>query len=165
MTQSQEAPVVDAVIANAVHHAKLRATPDDVAFGLLHALRLLRDHAEALGASTVGRIDDAVRAQVLAESLQRRAINPRFRHAVLAQPGPTAYPAMEILGDAALTCLLLESSPQTPTAMNRAAHELVEQLREVLGAPPCWSDVDDMLRGPDADAGESTIEEMAIWLH
>ena len=57
MTQSQEAQVVDAVIANAVHHAKLRATPDDVAFGLLHALRLLRDHAEALGASTVGRID------------------------------------------------------------------------------------------------------------
>lgn len=165
MTQSQEAQVVDAVIANAVREAKLRATPDDVAFGLLHALRLLRDHAEALGASTVGRIDDGVRAQVLAESLQRRAINPRFSHAVLPPAGPTAYPAMEILGDAARTCLLLEGPTRAPTAMNHAAHELVEQLREVLGEAPCWSDVDDMLRDPDADAGESTIEEMAVWIH
>lgn len=148
MGLSQEQRAIDAVIANAVHEVRCRAPSGDLVLGLVHALRIVRTQADATGGTDASQIDDLVRSMVLAEKLQRRAINPHAANGRFDRPGPTTLLAQDILGDAAQTCLLLDAAAQTPPIAMLTATQLLVHLLEVMDDPPDLPDIDSRIREP-----------------
>ena len=167
-SETMEAQVIDAVIANAVHLAHQRAATTDVAHGLIQALRVVRDHVHATSPSDTPQIDDAMRNHLLIEGLQRRAINPITNSQALAAPTCTAHQAREILCDAARTCMLLDTPSVMPSAPALAASGLVQQLCDLLPTPPAWSDVKGHLLADfddDLPPADTLNADEGVWLH
>ena len=148
MGLSQEQRAIDAVIANAVHAVRCRAPSSDLALGLVHALRIVRTQADAAGGTDAAQIDDLIRSMVLAEKLQRRAINRDAGEGRFDPPGPAALQAQEILADAAHTCLLLDDSGHTPPIAMLTATQLLVHLLEVMDDPPSLPEIDNRIREP-----------------
>ena len=150
MTPSVEQSVVDAVIGTAMERARTGASSNDVALGLVHGLRVIRREIDNRGVHQAAQFDELVRAVLLGERLAYRVCHGDDGDGgQIGAPGAHTYRAMEILGDAARTCLLLDDDKQDPPIPMLTAAEFVHQLINTMETPPGWSEVDDRLREDD----------------
>ena len=160
MTPSVEQSVVDAVIATAMERARDGASPNDVALGIVHGLRVIRREIDSRGVHQAAQFDELVRAVLLGEKLAHRVCHGDDElEGRIGAPGARTDRAMEILGDAARTCLLLDDAGQDPPNPMLTAAEFVHQLICIMDCPPGWSEIDDHLRDdrPGIEADEVAI--------
>ncbi len=149
------APVVQAVIASALHAARERSGPGDVAHGLIAGLRHLRTAADEQGGYAVAAaIDTAVRTRILAENLEAARRDGRRPDPVaLPAAGPALAVATAILENAADSCLAVNAHAPDNGPLEIAVFALTGQLIQHLGGAPDWRDVERELHRPSARHG------------
>lgn len=160
-------PVVGAVVASAVSAAEKRASPADVAYGVVAALRRLRAAAdEEAGYAMAAAVDTAIRRNLLAGSLaelRRTGRNPP--HVVLPTAGPGAASAAAIMESAADSCLAINAYAPDNGPFEAAVGVLTHQIGRHLDGEPAWESVERELHRPAAQSGGFILPLQGATVH
>lgn len=147
-------PVVGAILATAISAAEKRASPADVAHGVIAALRHLRATAdEQAGDAMASAIDAAVRQHLPAGPLSQ--IRPTV--SVLPPAGPGAATAAMIMESAADSCLAINAHAPDNGPLEIAVNALTLQMLRHLDGAPEWETVERELHRPTERHGAGPI--------
>jgi len=152
-------PVVSAILATAISAAEKRASPADVAHGVIAALRHLRATAdEEAGYAMAAAIDTAVRQHLLAGGMADLRLNGHGPAAAALPPaGPGAAAASAILQSAADSCLAINAHASDNEPLEIAVGALTRQIARHLGGEPGWEVVERELHRPILHHGGGPI--------
>lgn len=157
-------PVVSAILATALAAAEKRASPGDVAHGVLAALRRLRATAdEEAGDAMVAAIDAAIRQNLLTGGLTDRRGPATI--AALPPVGPGAAAAAVIMESAAESCLAVNAHAPDNEPLEIAVNALTFQIGRHLGGAPGWEEVERELHRPLAHHGVGAILPAGAVIH
>lgn len=146
-------PVVGAILATAISAAEKRASPADVAHGVIAALRHLRATAdEQAGDAMASAIDAAVRQHLPQGPLALRPVV-----SVLPPAGPGAATAAMIMESAADSCLAINAHAPDNGPLEIAVNALTLQMLRHLDSAPEWETVERELRRPTERHGAGPI--------
>lgn len=147
-------PVVGAILATAISAAEKRASPADVAHGVIAALRHLRATAdEEAGDAMAAAIDAAVRQHFPQGRLSSSGAAAGF----LPPAGPGAAAAAMIMESAADSCLAVNAHAPDNGPLEIAVNALTLQMLRHLDGPPEWETVERELRRPIERHGAGPI--------
>ena len=129
---------VDTIIDGAWKAASNRATSDDLACGVLAALRRLHQVVEEnAGETAAGIFLASVRQVVIQATLQRIRFNRKLPSpASLPQPLPQSRRACAILEDAANACIAVNCQADDNGPLCDATEKLLSRLFDLLGGTP-----------------------------
>lgn len=146
-------PVVGAILATAISAAEKRASPADVAHGVIAALRHLRATAdEQAGDAMAAAIDAAVR-----QHFPQGPLAPRPIVSALPPAGPGAAAAATIMESAADSCLAVNAHAPDNGPLEIAVNALTLQMLRHLDGPPEWEMVERELQRPTERHGAGPI--------
>jgi hypothetical protein len=134
---------VDTILDGAWKAASNRANTDDLACGILAALRRLHQVVEENGGETAAGIFLAsVRQVVMQATLQRIRFHAKLPIPVkLSPPRPQSRRACAILEDAANACLALNCQADDNGPLCDAMEKLLTLLFDLLGGTPETDDI------------------------
>lgn len=149
-------PVVGAILATAISAAEKRASPGDVAHGVMAALRHLRATAdEEAGDAMASAIDDAVRQHLIGGAPSD--LRGGATATALPAAGPGAAVAAAIMESAADSCLAVNAHAPDNSPLEIAVNALTFQMLRHLSGAPDWETVSRELRRPTMRHGAGPI--------
>lgn len=154
-------PIIETLFEDAFRLARAHAGNGDLAHAALAGLRLLRRAAGRMAGPNLARgVDAAVRDELLADALRRRAASWRDPAPVpLPEPGPGLRRAAALVENAAANALALNAATPDNSALDAAIRSLARRLPDLVGGPPDREAVTDALR----QGGDGEERPPAAW--
>jgi hypothetical protein len=153
---------IEAIIELAIKTARRRASSDDIAAGLIAALRRIRAALDEESPKMASQMDATVRDVLIAANLGRREAPAPI---AIPAPGHDAGFASLVLEDAALTCLALNAHTDDNSALHAAICLFAARLVAELGGAPDIGAVLDRLWAGATETGEITAVPASASLH
>ncbi len=151
--------LISAVIGSALDRAARNAGNDDLACGLLAALKRIRTVVSVqAGYSAAFNLDDTIHAVFVQRALAAFGTNA-LPPVSLPVRGSATRRASAILEDAAMSCLTLNAYFPGNTAVTLAVSTLAERLIDCLGGIPDWGCIIQELRIEDSDEEEEAARD------
>lgn len=153
--------LVSTIVASAIECAGRGGGDADIILGLVAGLRRLRAVVAAqAGYGAACSIEDSIHALMLDRARQAGNWAP----VPLPSVSVRTPRAVQILEDAAMSCLALNSYFQGNTAIGTAVQVFAGALVHRLGGIPDWKEFQPLLRGDDAVQEEDEEEANVPWV-